>query len=345
MQPAIAIHVGGLIGTVSELMRRIWQYCGLIGTCLAALASPAWAGPDATCFARALPAGFRGGHLDDVKFLIGFVFDVAASGRGVPVGVVVDRGSGFGAVPGFAGATDLGRVAGRYRVMRAPFDEGRGYFGVLLGSLDGSGRVEALILANRLFRLPVVLRDPGGVATDVVTNVAMWTGWWTRAVEDANRAAADAAVMAARMGVPLVFAGQSQAGGVAQLQAAYVAASYPRRPIVTGFITFNGGAVGVSTRRLGLVPEEVEGINFLKDRDPGFGPDGVLASRAGLRVFIHADGSGSGVPGRQSFLAPWLHPGEHLLASFDDVALAPALAAVLAGGAGQCVSRVSGLMR
>jgi hypothetical protein len=123
--------------------------------------------------------------------------------------------------------------------------------------------------------------------------------------------------------------GQSQAGGVAQLQVAYLTAKVARRPPVTGFVTMNAAHVVSSVRRLGLSPDAVNGINFVKDLDPGFGPHGVLPNRVGLQVYLHPDGTGSNRPGHQSAFAAWGHAKEHLLSTFNRVSLARALANVL----------------
>jgi hypothetical protein len=189
--------------------------------------------PDRSCFARALPDDIRSARLDDLKRLIGWVFDVAAAHRALIPGEIVDRGSGLNDVPGFAGATGLGELTGRYRVMRAPFDAGHGYFGVALGTLDENGRVTSIFLINRLFRLPIVAQQPAGVLTDIVTNGAMMTGLRTQAVIDAENAADRVFAEAAQLGVPLLTAGQSQAGGTAEIQSAYLVATHPGRSILT----------------------------------------------------------------------------------------------------------------
>lgn len=296
----------------------------------ALLAAPAaQAAPNRSCFARALPADIRADRLDDAKLLTGWVFDVAASHHVLPADAIVDAASGLSHVPGFAGATDLSALKGRYRLMRAPFDQRHGYYGILVGALESDGRVSSLFLINRLFRLPILLHQPAGVATDIATNGAMLFGWQDRAVKDANQAAAAALTDAVRLGVPLLMVGQSQAGGVAQLQAAYLAATYPRRRAPTGFVTMNAAYVVSSVRKLGLSPDAVAGINFVKDLDPGFGPHGLLPNRIGLQVYIHAHGTGTAQAGRQSAFAAWAHAGQHLLATFNQVSLARALADTL----------------
>jgi hypothetical protein len=316
-------------------MRNGWRRVGSIGMCLAALSLPAEAAPGPSCFARALPGEFRGERLNDLKFLLGFVFDAASAHLALPVGSIIDHTSGLRQVPGFVGPTDLRRLAGRYRVMQA-FDQGHGYFGLLLGSLDESDDVTALILANRLFRLPTVTHDPVGVLTDVLTNAAMWAGRWTRSVIDANQSAAAAAVAAMKLDVPLFLVGQSQAGGVAQLQAAFIATTYPERPILTGFIAFNPASVARSLRRLGQVSEAIGGISFLKDLDPGFGPHGLLPNHAGLAVYVHPDNTGGGTPGAQSFVTALMNARQHTLESFNEVSLPHALDATLASQADDC---------
>lgn len=296
----------------------------------------AQAGPDKSCFARALPADIRIHRLDDAKLLTGWVFDTAATHQAPKAGETVNRRSGFSSVPGFAGATDLGSLKGRYRVMRPPFDLGHGYYGVEFGTLEPDGRISSVMLINRLFRLPVVLHQPAGVATDIATNGALYFGWHARALTDSNNAAATALEDAENLGVPLLMIGQSQAGGTAQLQAAYLVATYPKRTVLSGFVTMNAAYAISSVRRLGLSPDAVGGINFVKDLDPGFGPHGLLPNRIGLQVYIHPDGTGGDRPGPQSMLTAWGHAGEHLLSTFNSVSLADALANVLGDARGAC---------
>src|SRR4051812_29484762 len=123
---------------------------------LCVLGQPALAA-DNSCFAAALPADIRDYRLDDAKLLIGWVFDAATAHRAVQLGDVIDRRSGISQVPGFAGATSMETLKGRYGVMRAPFDLGHGYFGILLGAVEPDGRISSMFLVNRLFRLPDVL--------------------------------------------------------------------------------------------------------------------------------------------------------------------------------------------
>jgi hypothetical protein len=262
---------------------------------------------------------------DDVKYLIGWVFDVAASHRPPAAGDIVDSRSGLASVPGFAAPTSLAKLAGRYRVIRPPFDGGRGYFGMELGALDRKGQVTQILLINRLFRLPVVLHEPIGVLTDLTTNAAMFFGWKNRALSDAQTAASMAADDAARRHIPLVLAGQSQAGGIAQLQTAFLALKRPEIP--ASFVTLNAAYADTAIKTLGLDPARISGVNFAKDLDPGFGPHGILPNHVGLQIYLHADGTSGLAPGDQSLFAALRHPGQHLLSSFNDDALALSLKA------------------
>jgi hypothetical protein len=157
----------------------------------------------------------------------------------------------------------------------------------------------------------------------------MLAGLNTQAVTDANKAAALVLSDAERLRVPLLAAGQSQAGGVAQLQAAYLVKTYPNRSVATGFVTLNAAYVVASIRALGLDPDAVEGINFVKDLDPGFGPHGLLPNRIGEQIYIHPDGTGSGKAGPESIFAALGHPAQHLLVEFNQVSLTKALTATL----------------
>lgn len=266
--------------------------------------------------------------------MIGWVFDVAAAHRVLTAGEIIDHRSGVANVPGFAAATNLTALTGRYRVIRSPFDLGNGYFGVELGALGPNDQVSSIFLINRLFRLPVLLQQPAGVATDIATNGAMLFGWQTNAVRDANAAATTALGDAEKLAVPLLTAGQSQAGGVAQLQAAYMAATYPTRRVATGFITLNAAYVVSSVRRLGVALDRIEGINFSNDLDPGFGPHGLLPNKVGLQVYVHPNGSGSRVAGSETIYAAWLRPDQHLLSSFNKVSLSRILANLLSSDSG-----------
>jgi hypothetical protein len=220
------------------------------------LAAPAHAQTvqNESCFARSLSSDIRNHRLDDAKLLTGWVFDAAAAHHGSKAGDIVDRHSSLRDVPGFAGATDLKPLRGRYRVMRAPFDSGHGYYGIELGAVESDGRISSVLLVNRLFRLPIVLKQPAGVATDVATNGAMFFGRQSQAIKDATGAAATASADAAKLAIPLLTVGQSQAGGVAQLQVAYLTATTNRRPPIIGFMTMNVAYVVSSIWRLGLSP-------------------------------------------------------------------------------------------
>jgi len=282
--------------------------------------------PDKSCFARTLSPDIRDQGLDDAKLLTGWVFDAAAAHHVAKPADIVTHHSSLKEVPGYAGATDLGGLLGRYRVMRAPFDLGHGYYGIEFGALTSDSGISNILLVNRLFRLPIVLHQPVGVATDVATNGAMLFGWQSESVNNASSAAVTASDDAAKLGVPLLTVGQSQAGGVAQLQVAYLTAKTPHRPLIAGFVTMNAAHVDLSVRRLGLSPDAVNGINFVKDLDPGFGPHGLLPNRIGMQVYIHPDGTGSDRPGHQTAFAAWEHAGEHLLSTFNGVSLGQALA-------------------
>jgi hypothetical protein len=177
--------------------------------------------------------------------------------------------------------------------------------------------------------MPIALEDPLGVATDLVTNGAMLTGVRTPAVEDAGTAADTAHADARQAGVPLVIGGQSQAGGTAQLQVAYLQHRYGHDAPV-GFITLNAAHVLLSVKRLGLAGSEVHGVNFSKDLDPGFGPKALFANRVGFQVYIHPDGTGSRTAGDSTLVEAMLHPREHFLDSFSDVSLTAVLQAALA---------------
>lgn len=259
---------------------------------------------------------------DDLKLLVGWVTDVAAVGASLLVGLLVDSRSGFASVPGFAAPTPLDALAGRYRLLRAP-PRLNDQFGAILGLLDAEDRVRAVLLVNRLFRLPVLLQEPIGVARDLWTNAGLLLGFRPQSLAAALALAEDAWAEACRLNVPLIAAGQSQAGGMAQLQIAFLA----RRTAAAGrigFVTFNATCSAVSVRRLGVDFAKLPGINFVKDRDPLVGPHALLANQIGLQLYVHADGS-AGLQPRSSYLAAMFHPREHALDSFDRVSLARAL--------------------
>jgi hypothetical protein len=281
-------------------------------------------------FWNRLSAPVRAYLADDIKLLIGWTFDAAASHARFAAAQIVDGQSTFVSVPGFAPPTPLRALRGRYRIERV-FDEGRVYYGIEFAALDESGTVVAVLLLNRLFRMPIALHEPLGVLTDVVTNGAMVTGFETPALGDARSAAETASADAGALGVPLVTGGQSQAGGMAQLQAAYLQRQYPGG--AAGFITLNAAHALASVRRLGFAGEDVAGINFSKDLDPGFGPKAFFANRVGFQVYIHRDGRGGTRPGETTIWDAVLQPRQHFLESFNDVSLTAALEAALAESA------------
>lgn len=281
-------------------------------------------------FWNGLPAPVRGHLADDVKLLIGWTFDGAARHARFAASQIVDAQSTFASVRGFASPTPMQALKARYRIERV-FDEGRGYYGIEFAALDEDGKVAAVLLLNRLFRLPIALHEPLGLLTDLVTNGAMMTGFETPALADAKAAAATAWDDAAALNVPLVIGGQSQAGGTAQLQAAFLQRQDPGRPV--GFITLNAAHALASVHRLGLAGEDVAGINFSKDLDPGFGPKALFANRIGFQVYIDRDGSGGARPGDTTIFDALLHPHQHFLESFNDVSLAAALDSALAESA------------
>jgi hypothetical protein len=279
-------------------------------------------------FWHALPAAVRDFLADDIKLLIGWTFDAAAARRPLEPGQSIDKNSSFKDVPGFADPTPMDGLRGRYRVLRAPFDRGGGYYGIAFAVLDDAGATAAVLLMNRLFRMPIALQDPFGLATDVLTNGAMLVGLATEAVADAEAAAETAYGDAAQASVPLITGGQSQAGGTAQLQAAYLQTRHAGG-VPVGSVTMNAAHVLASIARLGLKGGDVDGINFAKDLDPGVGPKAPFANRVGFQVYIHPDGTGGRTPGDATLIEAMLHPRQHFLDSFTDVSLTAALAAAL----------------
>jgi hypothetical protein len=277
-------------------------------------------------FLDTLPAPNRYSVADDAKLLIGWATDAAALESPLRGGDIVDRTRGFATVPGFAAPTDMTGLAGRYRVMAAPYADHR-YYGLTLGLLDGGGQIGAIVVVNRLFRLPVLLEEPGGLAVDLWANAGLLLGFRTLALDAALALAAQAAELAARYGVPLITTGQSQAGGTAQLQIASLVAARARLARPIGFLTFNANCAPASIRRFGLEPARVPGINFAKDRDPFVGPHSGLANAVGLQVYIHADGT-AGLTPRGSYLQAAIRPREHFLDSFNGVSLAAAIEAI-----------------
>ncbi|HXP76783.1 MAG TPA: hypothetical protein VN823_21790 [Stellaceae bacterium] len=292
-------------------------------------AAPAGGEPAQLGFWRGLPPSVQAYLADDIKLLIGWTFDAAAAKRSFQGGELIDNGSGVSRVPGFAAPTPMTGLKGRYRVLRPPFERGGGYYGIELAALDDAGATVAVLLTNRLFRMPIALQDPLGLATDIVTNGAMLAGIKTGAVADAATASETAYADARQSDVPLLIGGQSQAGGTAQLQTAYLQSRYGGDAPV-GFITMNAAHVLLSVKQLGLGGEQVHGINFSKDLDPGVGPKAPFANRVGFQVYIHPDGSGSRTPGNSTLADAMLHPREHLLDSFTKLSLTAALQSALA---------------
>ena len=282
------------------------------------------------CFLKALPQERQAAVADDAKLLIGWTFDAYAAAYRWNGSITIDRDSTYAEVPGFAEPTSLRKLQGHYRLIRAPFDRGRGYYGMLFAALDEQDRPVALILANRLFRAPVALQHPLGLATDLLTNTALALDFETAGVEDAVAAAEASYDAAAKLGVPLILAGQSQAGGTAQLQAAALQKTHAGQPVPSGFLSLNAAEALASVRGLGLDPAAIEGVNFSKDYDPGVGPHGPLANAVGRQLYIHPDGTAGTEPGDYTFLDALMHPKEHMLASFEDVSLTEALRPLLA---------------
>jgi len=301
---------------------------GLFGPIDAATSTSAR--PPRLDFWTGLPAPVRAYLADDIKRLIGWTFDAAGSRARLSAGQIIDAQSTFASVPGFAPPTPMHALRACYRIERV-FDAHNGYYGIEFAALDDSGKVVAVLLLNRLFRLPVALQEPVGVLTDVVTIGAMLAGFETPALADAEAAAETAWGDAAVLGVPLIAGGQSQAGGTAQLQAALLLKQDPARAV--GFVTFNAAHALASVHRLGLAGEDVAGFNFSKDLDPGCGPKTLLANRIGFQIYIHRDGSGSTRPGDTTIFDAMAHPRQHLLDSFNDVSLAAALDSALAASA------------
>lgn len=295
---------------------------------LLAAVRPAWAALPADApnldFLDRLPEASRVGFVDDAKLLVGWTTDAAAVIKTSPLheGDIVDRNSGFKTVPGFTGPTDVRGLAGRYRVLAAPF-AAHYYYGLILGLLDPSDKVAAVVVVNRLLRLPVLLQEPGGVGSDLWTDVGLMTGFRPASLKAALAFAGQAKAEADRLGVPLIATGQSQAGGTAQLQVAHLRAADAKAPI--GFVTFNAACSRASIRHVGADPARLPGVNFAKDLDPLVGPHSNVSNEIGLQVYIHADGT-AGLKPRSSYFAAALHPREHFLDSFNGLSLGKLLA-------------------
>jgi hypothetical protein len=279
-------------------------------------------------FLAALPASCRGIVADEAKLLIGWTYDAAAARAALDAGEIIDATRGFRSVPGFARATALTPLRARYRVLAKPLD-GDGCYGLAFEMLDENGEAAAAILVNRLFRLSLILREPIGLATDILTNAGLIFGVTTAALDRAMAAAEAASVAARARGVPLITAGQSQAGGVAQLQIAALARERGGSGLNAGFITISSAFAAASIERLGLQPRDLPGVNFSSDFDLGVGPHGLLPNPAGVQVYLHADGSAGLAPGRTMRLRALFHPRAHFLDSFMNLSLSDALRCAL----------------
>src|SRR5262249_28026360 len=155
-----------------------------------------------------------------------------------------------------------------YRIAMPPLT-GPGYYGLVLAMIDADGREAAVLLINRLFRLPFIFHEPAGAATDVITTGALLLGVHTGAIIAAMKAAMAGHERARRSGIPLIACGQSMAGGLAQFQIAALRSSCAGNDGLSGFLTFNAAHAAISIARFGLKPGAIPGINFSKDRDPG----------------------------------------------------------------------------
>ena len=197
----------------------------------------------------------------------------------------------------------------------------------MFGLLDAADRVGAVLIASRLCRLPVVLREPGGLASDAWTDVGLMTGFRPASLKAALALADQAKAEADRLGVPLIATGQSQAGGTAQLQVAHLVAADSKSNV--GFVTFNAACSKASIRHVGADPAHLPGVNFAKDLDPIVGPHSGVSNEIGLQIYIHADGT-AGLKPHGNYLTAVLHPREHFLDSFNGMSLAKVLETVRA---------------
>jgi hypothetical protein len=277
-------------------------------------------------FLDRLPEGSLPSFIDDAKLLLGWTADAAALADKPPLkaGDIVDRAGGFASVPGFAPPTDITGVAGRYRLLAPPF-RGHYYYGLMFGLLDATDRVGAVLIANRLCRLPVVLHEPGGLGSDAWTDVGLMTGFRPASLKAALAFADQAKAEAGRLDVPLIATGQSQAGGTGQLQVAHLLAADPKA--WAGFVTFNAACSRASIRHVGFDPARLPGVNFAKDLDPLVGPHSNVSNEIGLQVYIHTDGT-AGLKPRGSYFQAALHPHEHFLDSFNGLSLGKLLAEI-----------------
>src|SRR5262249_14759105 len=155
--------------------------------------------------------------------------------------------------------------------------------GLAVEMLDGKSEVAAVILVNRMFRLSLILREPVGFATDILTNAALISGVATRALDGAVAAARVAFALARSRGLPLITAGQSQAGGVAQLQIAALLDDGGPRSSNAGFLTISSAYAAASIERFRQRPRDLPGVNFASDHDLGVGPRGLLPNAAGVQ--------------------------------------------------------------
>jgi hypothetical protein len=272
----------------------------------------------------ALPIASRAVLVDDAKLLIGWTSEAAAMKRRFALGETINQSSAFMRVPGFGRPTDLAALKAAYRIAMPPLT-GPGYYGLVLTMMDAEEREVAVLLINRLFRLPLIFHEPIGVITDVITIGALLLGVRTGAIITAMKAVSSAHERAQGSGIPLITCGQSLAGGLAQFQIAAFRSSCAGNEGLAGFLTFNAAHAAISIERLGLKPGAIPGINFSKDRDPSVGPHSLLPNRTGLQIYIHAGGTGSFTP-RGTRLSALFHPWEHLLRSFDGVCLGKIIA-------------------
>jgi hypothetical protein len=323
--PALSGKMDGQLaaGTILRIPKQLLSlFFGAIGSLMGR--APRQAAPaskdERLTFFMAVPPQARALIADDLKRLIGWVAEAASNPDEPAAGQLVDAASTFSKVPGFTSPTDMSHLAASYRIAMPPLT-GPGYYGLALTLMGEDGKPVALFLVNRLFRLPVILRAPMGVVTDIATVGALLIGIQTPAVKAAAKAAMSAHRLARELSVPLITAGQSLSGGLAQYQiAALVHAARAEKP-VAGFVTFSAAYVAGSIERLGLKPRRIPGINFSKDRDPGVGPRSLLPNRTGLQIYIRPDGTGSLTPGPYSLFSALLHPWEHFLRSFERVKL------------------------
>ncbi len=313
---------GGLAKTMTLATALCWfTWAGIWGPKAgASAAQPTSDNAPRLPFLSALPLASRHDVADDAKLLVGWATDAAAMPEQPKVGMIIGRGSSFRDVPSFAAPTNMKELKATYRVIGHPL-EGEGYWGLPVEMLDSSGNSVAVILLNRLFRLPVILHEPAGVATDVTTVAALLAGVNVPALDSAENAVKSAFGLASSRGVPLIVCGQSLSGGLAQFQVATFRRSADLADLPIGFITFNAADAEWSLRKRGIDPSRVSGISFVKDQDPGVGPHALLTNRVGLQIYVHADGTGGARPGGMPILSALIRPSQHLLASFQDINL------------------------